>query len=64
MYIKRPDGAGIIICQNELAFTIDIFQIWREYDTDGSGYIEADELKVNNDKNIKNRTLITLQSGS
>jgi len=21
-------------------------QIWREYDTDGSGYIEADELKV------------------
>lgn len=22
------------------------FQIWREYDTDGSGYIEADELKV------------------
>lgn len=25
-----------------------LFQIWREYDTDGSGYIEADELKVNN----------------
>lgn len=22
------------------------WQIWREYDTDGSGYIEADELKV------------------
>ncbi|CAH0551611.1 unnamed protein product [Brassicogethes aeneus] len=24
---------------------IDIREIWREYDTDGSGYIEADELK-------------------
>lgn len=23
-----------------------LLQIWREYDTDGSGYIEADELKV------------------
>ncbi|GBP36109.1 Calbindin-32 [Eumeta japonica] len=26
---------------------IDIREIWREYDTDGSGYIEADELKCN-----------------
>jgi len=23
-----------------------MFQIWREYDSDHSGYIEADELKV------------------
>ncbi|KAI4468719.1 calbindin [Holotrichia oblita] len=25
---------------------LDSFKIWREYDTDGSGYIEADELKL------------------
>lgn len=27
-----------------------LLQIWREYDSDGSGYIEADELKVFKDE--------------
>ena len=29
-----------------LSFSINIIQLWYQYDTDGSGYIEADELKV------------------
>lgn len=37
-------SAYIIILLPALAAFI-YFQIWREYDTDGSGYIEADELK-------------------
>jgi hypothetical protein len=31
------DAVSLVTCH---------LQIWREYDTDGSGYIEADELKV------------------
>jgi hypothetical protein len=31
-----------------LKYSFDVFflQLWHQYDTDGSGYIEADELKV------------------
>lgn len=43
-FMKVTSGCGSFkLKQTNLAF----FQIWREYDTDGSGYIEADELKVN-----------------
>ena len=31
-----------------LVFTSIFVQLWYQYDTDGSGYIEADELKVDN----------------
>ncbi|XP_030764823.1 calbindin-32 isoform X2 [Sitophilus oryzae] len=30
---------------NPLESSVEFMKIWREYDTDGSGYIEADELK-------------------
>ncbi|XP_017482489.1 PREDICTED: calbindin-32-like [Rhagoletis zephyria] len=30
---------------NPLDSSVEFMKIWREYDTDGSGYIEADELK-------------------
>ncbi|XP_013782065.1 calbindin-32-like isoform X2 [Limulus polyphemus] len=30
---------------NPLESSVDFMKIWREYDTDGSGFIEADELK-------------------
>lgn len=32
---------------NPLESSVEFMKIWREYDSDGSGYIEADELKVN-----------------
>ncbi|OQR78475.1 calbindin-32-like, partial [Tropilaelaps mercedesae] len=31
---------------NPLESSVEFMKIWRDYDTDGSGYIEADELKV------------------
>ncbi|XP_035208744.1 calbindin-32-like, partial [Stegodyphus dumicola] len=31
---------------NPLDSSVEFMKIWREYDTDGSGFIEADELKV------------------
>ncbi|XP_045512773.1 calbindin-32 isoform X4 [Pieris brassicae] len=31
---------------NPLESSVEFMKIWREYDTDGSGYIEADELKL------------------
>ncbi|KNC24541.1 Calbindin-32, partial [Lucilia cuprina] len=30
---------------NPLESSVEFMKIWREYDTDNSGYIEADELK-------------------
>lgn len=33
---------------NPLESSVEFMKIWREYDSDNSGYIEADELKVNN----------------
>ena len=36
---------------------IGIFvQLWYQYDTDGSGYIEADELKVDSQRIFRNST--------
>lgn len=32
---------------NPLESSVEFMKIWREYDSDNSGYIEADELKVN-----------------
>lgn len=32
---------------NPLDSSVEFMKIWREYDSDNSGYIEADELKVN-----------------
>lgn len=31
---------------NPLESSVEFMKIWREYDSDNSGYIEADELKV------------------
>ncbi|KPM03550.1 hypothetical protein QR98_0019830 [Sarcoptes scabiei] len=31
---------------NPLESSVEFMKIWREYDTDGSGFIEADELKI------------------
>lgn len=42
-FIKSDDTNSCVLDSNLLLFS---FQIWREYDTDGSGFIEADELKV------------------
>lgn len=36
---------------NPLESSVEFMKIWREYDSDNSGYIEADELKVS--ENIK-----------
>lgn len=52
--IQVRQSAGVqrgIHESKKFAFVCDfvmnlLLQIWREYDTDGSGYIEADELKV------------------
>jgi calretinin len=33
---------------NPLESSVEFMKIWREYDSDNSGFIEADELKVNN----------------
>jgi hypothetical protein len=34
---------------NPLESSVEFMKIWREYDSDNSGYIEADELKVSKD---------------
>ena len=33
-------------------------QLWYQYDTDGSGYIEADELKVDSLKIFRNESFV------
>ncbi|OTF74600.1 hypothetical protein BLA29_010586 [Euroglyphus maynei] len=42
---------------NPLESSVEFMKIWREYDTDGSGFIEADELKVNLLREAKRETI-------
>ncbi|GFY66631.1 calbindin-32 [Trichonephila inaurata madagascariensis] len=43
---------------NPLESSVEFMKIWREYDSDGSGFIEADELKSESCINEYQSTLI------